>query len=187
MTAPAPRNAVPRAGMLAAVPPESAPRQLVDWQARTALSSVQFAPDWLRLSADGASSSTLHAPTPADRLRISVMIDAAVAAIMGLSESDLRYALTACDYPANHSGRRPPKGFLRMDKDKDPELRHTVLTLIAFHDLQAHIASGGDQHRGIKAFLTQDAGDGWHLPETLRLGDYGLGHDDHAQRPSPVG
>lgn len=74
-----------------------------------------------------------------------------------------------------------------MDKDKDPELRHTVLTLIAFHDLQAHIASGGDQHRGIKAFLTQDAGDGWHLPETLRLGDYGLGHDDHAQRPSPVG
>ena len=73
-----------------------------------------------------------------------------------------------------------------MDKDKDPELRHTVLTLIAFHDLQAHIASAGDQHVGIEAFLTQNAGDGWQLPETLRLADYDLGHDDRTQAPQPV-
>ena len=126
------------------------------------------------------------AVAPAERLRIAVMIDAVVAAIMGLSESDLRYALTACDHPADHPGSRPPKGFWRVDKDKDPELRHTVLTLVAFHDLQAHVDAAGDQHRGIEAFLTQNAGDGWQLPEMLRLADYGLGHDDRAQHPQPV-
>ena len=167
---------------LAVAPPESAPRQLVDWQARIALPSIQFAPDWLRFS-DGAA---LHPPTAAERLRIAVMIDAAAAAIMGLSEFHLRYALSACDYPANYAGSRLPKGFWRVDKDKDPELRHTVLTLIAFHDLQTHIASAGDQHVGIEAFLTQNAGDGWQLPETLRLADYDLGHDDRAQYPQPV-
>ena len=167
---------------LAVAPPESAPPQLVDWQARIAFASVQFAPDWLRFS-DGAA---LHPPIAAERLRIAVMIDAAVAAIMGLSEFHLRYVLGACDYPANYTGSRPPKGFWRVDKDKDPELRHTVLTLIAFHDLQAHIASAGDQHAGIEAFLTQNAGDGWQLPETLRLADYDLGHDDRAQHPQPV-
>ena len=122
----------------------------------------------------------------AERLRIAAMIDTAVAAIMGLSESDLRHALTACDHPANHTDSRPPKGFWRVDKDKDPELRHTVLTLVAFHDLQAHIASAVDQQAGIEAFLSQNAGDGWQLPEMLRLADYGLGHDDRAQHPQPV-
>jgi hypothetical protein len=29
-------------------------------------------------------------------------------------------------------------------------------------------------------------GDGWMLPETLRLADYGLGHDDRAKEPQPV-
>ncbi len=163
--------------------PESMPDQLRRWYARIALSGVQFAPDWLRFSADGAA---LHPPTPAERLRIAVMIDAAVAATMGLSESDLRHALTACDHPANHTGSRPPKGFWRVDKDKDPELRHTVLSLVAFHDLQAHVASAAGQQAGIEAFLSQHAGDGWQLPETLRLADYGLGHDDRAQHPQPV-
>ena len=167
---------------LAVAPPESAPRELCNWYARIALSGIQFAPDWLRFS-DGAA---LHPPTPAERLRIAVMIDAAVAAIMGLSESDLRYALTACDHPANHARQPPAKGFWRVDKDKDPELRHTVLTLVAFHDLQAHVASAADQQAGIEAFLSQNAGDGWQLPETLRLADYGLGHDDRAQCSQPV-
>ena len=167
---------------LAVAPLESAPRQLCDWYARIALSGIQFAPDWLRFS----DSASPHPPTPVERLRIAVMIDAAVAAIMGLSESDLRYALTACDYPANHTGSRPPKGFWRVDKDKDPELRHTVLTLVAFHDLQAHIASAAGQQAGIEAFLSQNAGDGWQLPEALCLADYGLGHDDRAACPQPV-
>ena len=80
-----------------------------------------------------------------------------------------------------------PRGFWRVDKDKDPELRHTVLTLIAFQDLEAKICEhGGDREAGIAAFLAQNHGDGWLLPETLRLADYGLGHDDRAQHPQPV-
>ncbi len=70
-----------------------------------------------------------------------------------------------------------PKGFWREDKDKDPELRHTVLSLIAFHDLQ---------EKGLNAFLAQNNGEGWLLPETLRLADYDLGHDDRAKEHQPV-
>jgi hypothetical protein len=68
-----------------------------------------------------------------------------------------------------------------------PELRHTVLTLIAFHDLEAKIREhGGDRDAGIAAFLAQNDGEGWLLPETLRLADYGLGHDERAQHHQPV-
>ena len=80
-----------------------------------------------------------------------------------------------------------PKGFWRLDRDKPPELRQTVLTLVAFHDLEAKIeAVGGDREQGIEAFLTQNEGEGWLLPETLRLADYGLGHDDRAKHHQPV-
>ena len=33
---------------------------------------------------------------------------------------------------------------------------------------------------------TQNDGEGWMLPETLRLADYGLGHDERAREPQPV-
>jgi hypothetical protein len=69
------------------------------------------------------------------------------------------------------------KGFWRVDKEKDPELRHTVLAQVAYADLCA---------QGLEAFLTGPDGDGWQLPETLRLADYGLGHDTRAQAPQPV-
>jgi hypothetical protein len=39
---------------------------------------------------------------------------------------------------------------------------------------------------GLEAFLTQNDGEGWMLPETLRLADYGLGHDDRAKEHQPV-
>ncbi|MBK8179263.1 MAG: hypothetical protein IPK67_10330 [Planctomycetes bacterium] len=61
------------------------------------------------------------------------------------------------------------------------------MTLVAFNDLQEKIAAaGGDRGRGIEAFLTQNDGEGWLLPETLRLADYDLGHDDRAKEPQPV-
>ena len=44
----------------------------------------------------------------------------------------------------------------------------------------------GDQEKGIEAFLSQNNGEGWMLPETLRLADHGLGHDDRAKEPQPV-
>jgi hypothetical protein len=64
-----------------------------------------------------------------------------------------------------------------VDKEKDPELRHTVLAQVAYADLCA---------QGLDAFLTGPDGDGWQLPETLRLADYGLGHDTRAQAHQPV-
>ena len=80
-----------------------------------------------------------------------------------------------------------PKGFWRVDKDKDPELRHTILTLIAFHDVQQKIEEcGGDREMGIEAFCGQNDGEGWMLPETLCLGDYGLGHNERAKEHQPV-
>lgn len=79
------------------------------------------------------------------------------------------------------------KGFWRVDKDKDPELRHTVLTLVALQDLEAKTrGAGGDRERGIEAFFTQNDGEGWMLPDTLRLADYGFGHDERAEHPQPV-
>ena len=97
-------------------------------------------------------------------------------------------------------------GFWRVHKDRDPELRHTVLTQVAFRDLQQLIdACGGDEDRAIRIFTGHtspdeaadteritagvphiDPTDGWMLPERLRLADYDLGHDDRAQEPQPV-
>ena len=49
--------------------------------------------------------------------------------------------------------------------------------LIAFHDLLEN---------GIDAFMSRNDGEGWMIPETLRLADYGLGHDDRAKEHQPV-
>ena len=40
--------------------------------------------------------------------------------------------------------------------------------------------------QGLEAIVTGPDGDGWQLPETLRLADYGLGHDTRAHEPQPV-
>ena len=167
-------------------PPGSTSHRFRDRYAHITLPSIHFAGEWLRLSRS-LSRPNLHAPTPHERLRIAAMIDAVVAAIMDLSTSDLRHMLAECDHPRNDTGGKQPKGFWRVDRDKDPELRHTVLTLIAFQDLQAKIeAAGGDRERGIDAFLSQNDGEGWMLPETVRLADYGLGHDERARHAQPV-
>lgn len=86
-----------------------------------------------------------------------------------------------------------PKGFWRVDKTQDPELRHTVLSLAAFDDLQRAIATTGSRDAGIQTFCDQNDGDGWMLPETLCLADLGLtrsvdvgSYDDRARTPQPV-
>lgn len=132
-----------------------------------------------------------RAHLPAERLRVTIEIDALVACAYGLSVEDLRWILRDCDIPCDSlrstSQSLDSKGFWRVDKDKDPELRHTVLTLIAFHNLEQKIREhGGDREAGIEAFLTQNNGEGWLLPETVRLADYGLGHDERALAHQPV-
>jgi len=87
-----------------------------------------------------------------------------------------------------------PKGFWRVDKAEDPVLRHTVLSVAAFDDLQKCIAlAGGDRDAGIEAFCSQNDGDGWMLPETLCIADLGMTrtvdigvYDESARTSQPV-
>jgi hypothetical protein len=134
----------------------------------------------------------LWALTPARRQEFRAALDAAAAAIFGYSSKDLDHVLAGCDSPttelAGGEERNPDRiGFWRVDQDKDPELRHTVLTLVAFRDLENKVREvGGNTQRGIEAFLDQNGGAGWTLPESLRLADYGLGRDDRAKHPQTV-
>jgi hypothetical protein len=133
----------------------------------------------------------LWAGMPHERLNIRANLDTISACLFELSIEQLEWILRDCDSPLNGLAEAAraydSKSFWRVDKDKDPELRHTVLTLIAFRDLQAKIQeNNGDRDAGIAAFVAQNHGDGWLLPETLRLADYGLGHDDRATEHQPV-
>lgn len=127
----------------------------------------------------------------AERTRILAILDAAVAHLYGLDRDDFRWILRDCDHPVAHSTNKAftraldAKGFWRVDKAQPPELRHPVLAQVAFDDLQSLIAKHGEEE-GMKRFLGTGPDDGWMLPETLRLADYGLGHDDRAQKPQPV-
>lgn len=97
-----------------------------------------------------------------ERARLFAINDAIVFHAFGFSEELAAHVLST---------------FTGVDPNLDPELRHTVLAQVAYADLCA---------QGLDAFLTGPDGDGWQLPETLRLADYGLGHDTRAQEPQPV-
>lgn len=118
-----------------------------------------------------------------ERLRCRCILEALCAHFFNLDVLDFSYLLYQVDYPTDYlkddkfCRSLNPKGFWRVDKEKDPELRHTVLSLVAFHDLQ---------QKGMEAFLAQNDGEGWLIPEQLRLVDYGLGHDERAQEYQPV-
>ena len=73
---------------LALPSPDSCVDGLCDQTARVSLSSVAFAPEWLRIR-HVVKRPHLHACSPQERLRTIAMLDAVVAAIMGLSMSDL--------------------------------------------------------------------------------------------------
>ena len=103
---------------------------------------------------------------PAERSRLQVEVDLRVAAAYGLSDTDMAHILKDCDWPVGAQHDFDVRGFWRVGRDQPPELRHPVLTLIALRQTQA------TAH--------------WMLPETLRLADYGLGHDDRANHHQPV-
>ena len=100
-----------------------------------------------------------------------------------MSAEDFAWLLHDCDHPTavlrdrTFAGKLDPKGFWRVDKEREPELRHPVLAQVAYADLQA---------QGLEAFLAGPDGTGWQLPATLRLADYALGHDARAREPQPV-
>ncbi|TGN11619.1 Eco57I restriction-modification methylase domain-containing protein [Leptospira bandrabouensis] len=124
------------------------------------------------------------AVTPHERLRIRCILDAVSAEFYGLEWKDFAYILKDCDHPLSwlktqgNSASLDAKGFWRVDKEKEAWFRHTVLSLVAFHDLK---------EKSLDAFLEQNDGEGWMLPETLRLADYGLGQgDESANTPQVV-
>ena len=142
--------------------------------------------EWIASSFEQIPSSwrTRWCSSDHARTRARVVSDVVLACVLGLNSSDFRSVLRSCDHPHQ---RGDPKGFWRVDKGRDPELRHTILALVAFHDLESKISvAGGDREKGIESFLTQNHGEGWMLPETLRLADYDLGHDERARHAQPV-
>ena len=152
-----------------------------------------FATQRFELSNGGSPTVVSSASSHAERARLLAMLNALVADRYRITSGDMLRVVDSCDLPIERLRNRTqatgldPKGFWRVDQDIAPELRHTVLTLIALHDLEAKIeAAGGDREQGIEAFLNQNDGEGWLLPETLRLADYGLGHDDRAKHHQPV-
>lgn len=139
-----------------------------------------FAPLWIERQAElpDLAWRQCWAVTKHERLRLRAIIDASLAYAYGLSLNDYRWLLADTDYPAAFLAVKAnvkhldPKRFWRIDKGLDPELRQTVLAQIAFADLL---------RVGPKEFFEQNAGQGWLLPETLRLADYGLGRDLRAK------
>lgn len=151
--------------------------------ARLATGTTGFAQSLLRLAPAAIIDGTKWALGTQQRLRLLCITEALSAYLFGLDNKQFRWLLRDCDHPRSEANsndftsRLDPKGFWRVDKEKDPELRHTVLAQVAYADLCA---------QGLDAFLAGPDGDGWQIPETLRLADYGLGHDDRAKEPQPV-
>ena len=179
------QNPLPRLTM-----PSSVLASFSDIAQALCLSSPYFAHAALELwndnSATGPPCLVPPVITHSERMRLRVILDAIIAIMFGLNYSDVKRVLTHCDLPRDDIAHRrlDPKGFWRIDRDRNPELRHTVLTLIAFQNLESKLGQSADgQDERIRQFVGAARGDGgWMLPETLRLADYGLGHDDDAHR-----
>ena len=135
--------------------------------ARLLFSNKIFSSNWLELrnlnsTIKNRQWKSLWAVTSHERLRLRCILDALVTDLYDLSYDDFAWILHDCGHAADemrslyHS--LDPKGFWRVDKEKDPELRHTVLALKAFADLKS---------MGIDAFCALNDGEGWMIPETL--------------------
>jgi hypothetical protein len=169
--------------------------------ARLCLTSRQFAPEWKSLIDRDKRLPwrRFWAITSHERLRLRCMLDAIIAVLYGLSRDNFGWILKDCDHPTTRLADKTfcraldPKGFWRVDKTADPELRHTVLSLVAYDDLQHAIAEAGDRDRGIEVFCAANAGDGWMLPESLCLKELRAERtvdadtwDARAEAPQPV-
>jgi hypothetical protein len=167
------------------LPPWIEHAPIVNYAAGLNFAHASFAQSWLNILGRDSPTSwyQLWAITTHERTRLRCILDAYMAHAFGINQAEFGWILKECDHPVTSvmkdtfTSRLDPKGFWRVDKEREPELRHTVLAQVAFADLQA---------QGLDAFLAGPHGDGWQLPETLRLADYALGHDDRAREPQPV-
>ncbi len=153
-------------------------REIGVLSARLTVLHPMFGPIWLRYRDSLGSSPwrTLWAVTEHERKRIRAVVDAAVAMLCGLDRDEFAWVLHDCDRLtsalSDSQGTRllDPKGFWRVDKGQEPELRSTTLALIAFQDLERMRYPPGQ----------------WNLPGHVRLADFGLGRDARAATSLPV-
>ena len=158
------------------------------------LGSVWFADTWAALATESLRMQPWRAcwaMCEAERRRLRAASDSIVASLFGLDAADFSWLLRGCDFPKGSADAAEEdfsaKGFWRVERERDPELRATVLAQAAFRDLAGKISEcGGDREKGIEAFLSQNHGDGWQIPDELRLADLGLGQDDRATVLQPV-
>jgi len=172
-----------------AAPRASALKPALLAAASLCLTHERFAPAWGRLIADSALdmpagpwrshwSLSRHA-----RLRDRAIADAIAAHAFGLDVEDFHLLITGCDYPVDTLRQRgfsqslDPKGFWRVQKGEDPELRHPILAFLAFKDLQI---------QGLEAFMMQNDGRGWLIPREVTLASHGLGHGARSKEAQPV-
>ena len=149
---------------------------------------VRFATEWCDLLRRCPAIGTvpwprLFALSVAERTRTRAIVEAVVAHVYGLGIGDFEHILSDTAHPRaslqqrEYASKIDSKRFWLLDRDRLPEHRTSVLSLVAFHELK---------RIGLEAFLAQNDGEGWMLPETLRLADYGLGHDNRARVAQPV-
>ncbi|KNH04523.1 hypothetical protein BRCH_02411c [Candidatus Burkholderia brachyanthoides] len=110
-----------------------------------------------------------------EQLRLRCVADALVAYQFGLSVDDFVHILAQCDYlkatlTDEFASTPMPRDFGRSigKRSQNCGIR---FWRVAFCNLTA---------MGVEAFLAQNDGQGWAMPERLRLSDYGLGHDERA-------
>jgi hypothetical protein len=155
--------------------------QLKALAARLMLCHARFAPAWQPDHRRSWYKS--WALTPHERLRCRVVLEAVIAYLYGLTQTDFREIMSGSDHPSDRLRskefirRLDTKGFWRYQKSSYPEHRLSVLSQVALDELCK---------MGFDNFLAQNDGEGWMLPESLRLSDYDLGHDDRAEEAQPV-
>ncbi|MFC1761193.1 Eco57I restriction-modification methylase domain-containing protein [Planctomycetota bacterium] len=171
------------------------PECLAHLTSRLICSEFLALPELLKLCSRSESRAidVFAALTRHERIRLRCIIEAIVAGTYRLDIDANTHVFESCDYPCSllsdnsFSRHLNPKAFWRIDKSELPEHRLPILSLVAFRDLQEKIdAYDDDMAAGIEAFCNQNGGEGWMLPETLRLADYSLGHDDRAGEYQPV-
>jgi hypothetical protein len=171
-------------------------RELGRYALRLGAAHPVMAPYWVRCYGPDERKvpwKQLWAITPSERTRVRAIIDAAVAFSYGLEPNHYRWILRDCDRSsADLSDKRTtrtldPKGFWRVDKQRPPELRASLLSLVALTDLNALWKKhGGSRDDAIRSFLRLNDGDGWELPREVRLADHGCGDDARSQVVAPV-
>jgi hypothetical protein len=139
-------------------------RKIAVIAARLALITPRDATVWIEMRNRGWLPETLGwrqllALDDATRLRLQCTLDAVVSTLFGLETEDLARVLRDCTHPAvalrnrNTTRSLDPKGFWRVNRNRRPAYRRTVLALEAFAELQAEIANHDrDVAAGILAF-----------------------------------